>query len=156
MLNLKMTKSEPVYEIGHGDLYVGEQYVYPYFYESAHKKMMKDMGKDTIDFKTWGGEYFQFTLGEYHNRPALFLTSTLGDTCVFKCRCLSIPKMKEWAEARSKKKIAIEGAITGYSTFGKSVLRALNTLEQHMAEQEIYFSDEVLEQIYQELSRRAE
>lgn len=156
MLNLKMTKSEPVYEIGHGDLYVGEQYVYPYFFESAHKRMMKDMGKDTIDFKTWGGEYFQFTLGEYHNRPALILTSTLKDFCVFKCTMLSIPKMKDWAETQSKKKSMIEGAFTGYSTFGRRVLRALNTLEQHLAEQEIYFSGEVLEQIYKELSRRAE
>lgn len=155
MLNLKMTENDFKLDIGHADLYHGKQYKYPYFFDSPSKRMMKDMGDDTIDFKTWKGEFFQFTIGEFHHNSVLVVTSTLQDYCFFKVNTLSFEAMKAWIKECSEKKCMIKGSFSGYATFGKGILRNFETLEQHMAEQEIYFTDEVLHKIHKELVRRA-
>ena len=154
MLNLSPPEIDNRFDIGRGDLYVGQQYSYPYFFENSNKKMMRDMGRGTIDFKTWKGEYFQFYLGKYHGNSTLILTSTLLDCCFFNANRLGIDKMRDWATQQSEKKHPIKNSFSGYFTFGKKLLEQYDTLEKHMEEQEIYFSDEVLEEIYRELVRR--
>lgn len=156
MLNLNMTENDKVWDIGHGDLYSGTQYEYPYFFETVNTRMMKDIGENTIDFKTWKGEFFQFYIDRYHGNQALYLTSTLLDCCVFQPKRLSVAGMKEWAKSQSENKRPVKGSYTGYFSFGKKLLTQLELLESHMEEQEIYFSDEVLERAFNELMRRAQ
>ena len=155
MLNLTMTSESVTWDIGHGDLYTGVQYDRPWFFDTPNVKMMRDMGSDTIDFKTWNGEFFQFFLDSYHGRQALFLTSTMRDCCIFQCGRLSIEGMKEWCKSRHEKKVPIKGSFSGYFSFGKKLLDHFELLERHMEEQEIYFSDETLEQVFAELKRRS-
>jgi len=153
MLSLSW-KENKTFEIGHADEYIGSQYGYPYFFEASNKLMMRDMGKDNINFRTWKGEYFQFFLGSFHNSKVLVLVSTLKDCCFFQRSRLSISRMHGWAKAQSEKKHPIKNSYSGYFTFGKKMLKQYDILEEHMKEQEIYFSDEILEEIYQELVRR--
>lgn len=154
MLNLTMTEIE-VWDIGHGDLYRGKQYDRPWFFDTPNMKMMRDMGGDTIDFKTWKGEYFQFFLDSYHGNTALFLTSTLQDCCIFTSSCLSLSKMRAWCQKHSEKKTKVEGSFTGYFSFGKKLLEQYDLLDKHIEEQEIYFTDETIERAFNELKRRS-
>lgn len=153
MLNLMMTDRE-VWDVGHADYYLGEPYKIPYFFETSKRRMMREPDYSTISFRTWKGEYFQFYIDEYHHNPALVCTSTLLDCAFFMQKRLSIEKMRKWAEEQSTKKHPIKGSYTGYFTFGKLLLEQYATLEKHMAEQEIYFTEEVLERIFNELKRR--
>lgn len=153
MLKLSWKKNR-TFDIGHADEYIGEQYSYPYFFETSNKLMMRDMGKDNINFKTWRGEYYQFFLGSFHQHQALVLVSTLKDCCFFKANRLSISKMHDWAKQQSEKKHPIKNSYSGYFTFGQKLLRQYDKLEEHMKEQELYFPDDILEEIYQELVRR--
>lgn len=143
------------FDIGNGDLYAGKPFKIPYFFESSQRRMMREPCEDTLNFKTWKGEYFQFYLGRYHQNIALILTSTLYDCCFFNTSRLSIEKMRKWANEQSEKKHPIKNSYSGYFTFGKKLLEQYDVLEKHMKEQEIYFSDETLEKIYEELKRRA-
>ena len=153
MLKLSWVKNK-TFDIGHADEYTGSQYAYPYFFESSGKLMMRNMGKDNINFKTWKGEYYQFFLDKYHSNNALVLVSTLGDCCFFQLSRLSISRMHDWAKQQSEKKHPIKNSFSGYFTFGQKLLKQYDTLEEHMKEQEIYFPDDILEEIYQELLRR--
>ncbi len=153
MLKLSWKRNK-TFDIGHADEYIGEQYSYPYFFETSNKLMMRDMGKDNINFKTWKGEYYQFFLDKFHSNKALVLVSTLGDCCFFKQSYLSIKGMQEWAKMQSEKKHPIKNSYSGYFTFGQKMLRQYDKLEEHLKEQEIYFPDDILEEIYQELIRR--
>lgn len=157
MLNLKTPSTEKmIFDVGHADLYTGKPFQIPYFFENPRKRMMREPVDDsTINFKTWKGEYFQFYLDEYHQNTALVLTSTMLDCAFFSTKRLSIDKMREWAKRRSEKKHPIKNSFSGYFTFGKMLLEQYDTLEEHMREQEVYFSDKVLEDIYKELKRRA-
>ncbi len=155
MLNLTIAEKKQTYDVGHADLYTGKPFKIPYFFESSQRRMMKEPGEQTIDFKTWKGEFFQFYIGEYHNHITLILTSTLYDCCFFSTNRLGIGKMKKWATEQSEKKHPIKNSFSGYFTFGKKLLAQYDNLEKHMEEQEIYFSDEVLEEIFAELKRRA-
>lgn len=154
MLNLKMRETEE-WDIGHADLYVGQPFKIPYFFENPKRRMMREMDDTTINFKTWKGEFFQFYLDEYHQNTALVCTSTLLDCAFFMASRLGIDKMRKWAQRQSEKKHPIKGSFSGYFTFGKLLLKQYDTLEQHMAEQEIYFTDEFLEKVFFELKRRA-
>ena len=154
MLNLTMTEKNE-WDIGHADLYVGKPFEIPYFFESSQRRMMQEPGDTNINFRTWDGEIYQFYLGDYHQNTALILTSTLRDCCFFNINRLGIEKMKKWATEQSEKKHPIKNSFSGYFTFGKKLLTQYATLERHMEEQEIYFSDEVLEKICKELKRRA-
>lgn len=152
---LKMPEVKEEWNIGHADLYVGKQYSYPYFFENATELMMKNMGKDTIDFKTWKGEFFQFRLETVSGHDCLVLTSTLRDCAFFPAKSLSLEKAKATAQCRSEKKTMITGSFSGYSTTGKKKLRQYATLETHLAEQGLELSEEVLTKIFKELKRRA-
>ena len=154
MLNLKISENDAAPSIGNGDLYRGQQYKYPYFFEGPNKKMMVDMSDKTIDFKTWKGEYFQFTIGKFHGNNVLTLTSTLRDYCVFRATLLSVDGMVEWVEKQANRKHYVNGSFSGYYSFGKNILERFDILKIHMEDQGIYFSDEMLEWVYRELIRR--
>ena len=155
MLKIVMTEKRLNLDVGHADIYVGPAFEIPYFFESPGRKMMREPGYDNINFRTWDGEFFQFFLDTFHSHQALVLTSTLGDCCFFSYSRLGIEKMREYATAQSNKKHPIKNSFSGYFTFGQKMLKQYDTLEQHMKEQEIYFSDETLEKICEELQRRA-
>ena len=116
--------------------------------------MMKPIGEDTLDFRTWDNEFFQVSIDSFHQQSCLLITSTLED-CAFLLRArLSIEKSREWAKSQSENKHEVKNSFSGYFTFGKKLLKQYDTLEKHMAEHGIYFSDETLEKCYKELCRR--
>ncbi len=155
MLNLNLSEDKFLVDIGQADIYNGVQYQYPYFFEHAGHRMMKNMSEQTIDFKTWKGEFFQCSLDKFHGKTCLVITSTLEDCVFLQARRLSIEQSKIWAKERSEKKSEVKGSFSGYYTYGKKLLKQYEDFEQHTAEQNICFSDEVLSKIFKELLRRA-
>lgn len=144
------------FDIGKGDLYIGNTYPIPYFYETPRKLMMHDPEDgDSISFKTWKGEFFQFFLTMYHGREAMVLTSTLGDCYFIFSATRSIEKSAERSKSFAGDKKPNATSVTGYSTWGRTHYEQYKELKEHLAEQEIYFSDSVIEEIWEELSRRA-
>lgn len=140
-------------DIGKGDLYIGEKFSYPYFFESYSRKMMEDPSPHNITFKTWKGEFFQFRLGKFHNSKCMILTSTLKDTFFFFSNNPTIAGTMAKGKSGSEK-IPIKGSYTGYSSWGGYFQKQLKDLEKHLEEQEIFFTDETTAEIYRELMER--
>ena len=155
MMNLEQPTDKFEIDIGQADLYTGYQYSYPYFFEHAGKKMMKNMGVDTIDFKTWTGEYFQCSLDVFHNHTCLLITSTLEDCVFFPAKALSLDKAKGRAQKGIDNKQTIKGSFSGYSTWGQKYLKQIELFEKHLDDQKIFFSEDTLVKIFKELTRRA-
>ena len=155
MMNLNEAQEKFSVDIGQADIYTGVQYQYPYFFEFAGKKMMKDMGNNTIDFKTWTGEYFQCSLDTFHSHTCLLITSTLEDCVFFPAKSLDLDKAKGRAEKAISTKTEIKNSFSGYSTYGKKMLKQYELFEKHIKEQNIYFTSESLTLIFKELLRRA-
>ncbi|MBO5628165.1 MAG: hypothetical protein J5965_03710 [Aeriscardovia sp.] len=155
MLKLSTREKEVQIDVGHADLYIGPAFDIPYFFETSNRRMMQEPGDTNINFRTWDGEFFQFYMDYFHGKKTLILTSTLSDCCFFSINRLSIDKMKEWAKSQTERKHFVNNSFSGYFTFGRKMLEQYATLERHMEEQEIYFTDEALEQIYSELKRRS-
>lgn len=154
MLKLSWEKNK-VFDIGQADEYIGPPFSIPYFFEASGRLMMKEPDSpDVINFKTWKGEYFQFYLGKFHSATALVITSTLKDCCFIKANNLSIKGMHDWAEQHFSRKYPIKGSFSGYYTFGKRLMRQYDILEKHLKEQNLYFPDDILVEIYNELVRR--
>lgn len=155
-MNLSITTDHFSIDVGKGDLYLRDDYTYPWFFESSGKKMMKDPKvENVISIRTWKGEIFQFSLDSFHSNKCLLITSTLLDCAFIPSMALSIDKAKERAKEASEKKHEVKNSYSGYFTFGKKLLAQYDTLEKHLKEQEIYFSDGTLKDIYTELVRRA-
>ena len=155
MMNLNEAQEKFLVDIGQADIYTGVQYQYPYFFEFAGKKMMKDMSINTIDFKTWAGEYFQCSLDTFHSHTCLLITSTLEDCVFFPAKSLDLDKAKSKAEKAINTKTEIKNSFSGYSTYGQKMLRQYELFEKHIKEQNIYFTSESLRLIFKELLRRA-
>lgn len=152
-MNLELSRKTNI-DVGNGDFYRGAPYHIPYFFETSYRRMMREPDETTITFKTWKGEYFQFYLDKYHDKPILVLTSTLGDSFYIYPSSLSLEKSAERFMTAYSKKTPIKGSFSGYYTYGKHLLEQYEVLKEHMAEQSIYFSDDSLEKIYTELKRR--
>lgn len=147
--------SEKMIDVGEGDLYVGKPYKIPYFYETSQVKMMKEPDDPLcISFKSWKGHFYQFYLGEFHNKSALVLTSTLRDSYVFPTKSLSLEGSAEKFRYHSNKKTPIKGSFSGFYSWGKRLLKQYDTLMSHLEDDKMYFSDEVIQDIYKELVRR--
>lgn len=155
MVNLNEPQEKFSVDVGQADIYTGVQYKYPYFFEFAGKKMMKDMSNKTIDFKTWAGEYFQCSLDRFHNNTCLLITSTLEDCVFFPAQSLDLDKAKGKAEKATNTKTEIKNSFSGYSTYGKKMLKQYELFEKHIKEQNIYFTSDSLRLIFKELLRRA-
>lgn len=155
-MNLEMENKIFSVDVGQADVYISNiQYDRPFFFESPQKRMMKPHSLKFITYKTWQGEFFQFSLDKYHGHDCLLITSTLGDCAFFPRKYLGLKKAKERALIASENKHPIEGSFSGYFTYGKKLLEQYSLLEKHLAEQRIYFSDVVLTSIFNELQRRA-
>ena len=154
-MNLNEPQEKFSVDIGQADIYTGVQYQYPYFFEYSGKKMMKDMSDSTIDFKTWAGEYFQCTLDKFHSHTCLVITSTLEDCVFLPAKSLSLERAKGKAKTATTRKTEIKNSFSGYSTYGQKMIKQYEVFEQHLKEQNIYFTDEVLTIIFKELLRRA-
>lgn len=142
-------------DVGNGDMYIGSAYKIPYFFETGYKRMMREPDDTTISFKTWKGEYFQFYLDKYHKSEVMVLTSTLGDSFYIYPGALGLEKSVERFRKAYSKRTPIKGSFSGYYTYGKHLIDQYEVLRQHMDEQRIFFTDESLEKIYEELKRRA-
>lgn len=154
-LNLSPTKPMTI-DIGKGDLYQGKPYPIPYFFEKAYLRMMREPdSRNVISFKTWKGEYFQFYLDRYHSSQTLVLTSTLRDSVFISPTTLSIEKSAEKFKETSQKSHPIKNSFSGYFKYGTRIAEQYAKLFTHLAEQEIYFSDETVKWVYKELKRRA-
>lgn len=155
-MNLMAAQTKFSTDVGRADIYTAtQQYDRPFFFESSQRKMMKSHSLKYITYKTWGGEFFQFSLDSFHNHVCLLLTSTLGDCAFFPAKALSLEKAKARAKSAADSKCPIEGSFSGYYTWGKKLLEQYETLERHLAEQNICFSEETLTSIFKELQRRA-
>lgn len=155
MVNLNEPQEKFSVDVGQADIYTGVQYTYPYFFEFPGKKMMKDMSNKTIDFKTWTGEYFQCSLDRFHNHTCLLITSTLEDCVFFPAQSLDLDKAKNKAEKATTNRVEIKNSFSGYSTYGKKMLKQYELFEKHIKEQNIYFTSDSLRLIFKELLRRA-
>lgn len=140
-------------DIGKADLFLGESFSYPWFFESPSRKMMVPQSPLVITFKTWKGEFFQFRLGKFHNNGCMILTSTLKDTFFFFWTDPSFSGTMAKAENGGKKK-PIKGSYSGYSCWGGYFKDLYNTLMKHLEEQEISFTDDQIKMFYIELKRR--
>ena len=155
-MNLETAQTKFTIDVGQADIYTSTiQYNRPFFFESTQRRMMKSHSLRYITYKTWGGEFFQFSLDRFHNHVCLLLTSTLGDCAFFPAKALSLEKAKARAQSAADNKCPIEGSFSGYYTWGKKLLGQYETLEKHLAEQNVYFSEEILTSIFKELQRRA-
>ena len=141
------------FDIGKADMFLGDSFPRPYFFESYKDKMMAEASPLNITFKTWKGEFFQFRLGKFHDSKCMILTSTLKDTFIFLTDRPTFSETLSWAEKKKEKK-PIKGSYTGYSSWGGYFRPQFEKLKKHMDEQEIYFTDEITTEIYQELLRR--
>ena len=139
------------FDIGKGDVFLGDSFSRPYFFESRTKRMMEDVSPLNITFKTWKGEFFQFRIYQFHSVDVMLLASTLQDTFYFIRPTIS--KTMEVAK-RGNQKHPIKGSYTGYCSWGGYFNELLENLQKHLDEQEIYFTDEVTTAIYLELKRR--
>lgn len=154
MLNLNLPPLIE-FDVGHADLYIGKAYKIPYFYETSQKRMMREPGgNDTISYKSWSGNFYQFYLDSFHNLPALYITSTLEDCYPMSTRTIGLEKSVERYKQASEKQHFVKDSFTGYYTFGKKLIKQHDTLVEHLKEDEISFSDEFLENIFLELKRR--
>lgn len=140
-------------DIGCGDLYIGPPYRIPYFFETRAHRMMKDEG-NFVSFRTWKGEYFQFYLDKYHGKNVLVLTSTLKDSVFIFPKNLSLEESFLRFEKAYNNKIPVKGSYTGYYCYGGEMVKLYGILNQHLKEQEIFFSKDVITEVYNELRRR--
>lgn len=134
---------------------MGRPYTIPYFFESTQRRMMKEpCGNDTISFKSWKGNFYQFYLGEFHQHPALILTSTLRDSYYLPAACLSLEMSVERFRKASENITPIKGSFSGYYRYGLKLVEQHDTLISHLEADGMYFSEEVLKEVYSELKRR--
>ena len=146
---------EDVLDVGEGDLYTGNAYEIPYFFETVQHKMMRPPGgMDSLSFRSWKDNYYQFCIDTYHQRPALMITSTLKDCYFMPTGCLSLEKSYAKYQRASEKKTPIKGSFSGFYSYGKRCMSQHDTLLKHLKDDNMYFTDEVLEKIYQILKRR--
>lgn len=145
-------------DIGDAVEYFGD-YDYPYFFysEASTWHMMKPFSAEVINYKTFVGEVYQFRLGRFHDHNCLLLTSTLKDTFIFMAKSsLKVHNIDEAMQiARAgQKKVDSRTAYSGYVRWGCSFEERYTRLMQNMASQHIYFTDEALNKIFEELRRR--
>ena len=144
-----------VFDIGEGDLYSGRPYSIPYFYETPQVRMMKEPDDPLcISFKSWKGNFYQFYLGKFHAKHCLIITSTLKDCYFIPANCLSLERSAEKYREISEKKHYVEASFSGYFSYGKKVVKQYESLMSHLKNDKMYFSEEVLKDIYSELKRR--
>lgn len=151
-----LTKPEEfTVDVGEADVFLGDSFERPWFYDTRTWKMMRDCKPEYVHIKTWKGEVYQFMLYKFHNKPAMLITSTLRDTfIVIKCAGLSIEGTMAYARQAKMKKTPVNGSYTGYWTWGGYFEDQYARLKRNMDKQNIYFSDEALKIIYDELVRR--
>lgn len=142
-------------DVGKADYFIGKKYDIPYFFETPQKKMMREPGgPDTITFRAWSGTYYQFYIGTYHNRPALYITSTLEDCYIMPKGCLSLEKSAEKYIHSSNRRTPIKGSFSGYYSYGKKILEMREKLMENLQKDGVTFSDEAVGRIFEILSRR--
>lgn len=141
-------------DVGEGDVFLGKEFDRPWFFDSLRWKMMKEWSPEYVHIKTWKGEIYQFRLYRFHSRPAMLITSTLQDTFIVFSNALGLKKTMNVARRAKRNKIPIEGSVTGYSTWGLAFEEQYTRLKANMKKQHIYFSDDALVDIYNELVRR--
>ena len=155
-MNLEPAVEKFSVDVGHGEVYISDTpYDRPFFFESAVRRMMKEHSSKYVTLKSWGGEFFQFSLDTYHGNTCLLITSTMGDCAFFPAQSLSLEKAKRKAVENMNSKYLVKGSFSGYSTFGKTALAQYHALEKHLEEQEMYLTDDTLKAIFKELRRRA-
>lgn len=142
-------------DVGEGDIFLGKEFERPWFFDSMRWKMMDAWKPEYIHIKTWKGEIYQFRLYKFHSKPSMLITSTLQDTfIVIKSAGLSLKGTMNFARRAKRKKHPVEGSFTGYWTWGNYFEDQYTRLKKNMKKQNIFFSDEALEAIYNELVRR--
>lgn len=153
---MNLTPSEKLWDVGEGDLYVGRPYRIPYFFETPQLQMMKEPDDPLcISFRSWTGHFYQFYIGIFHSKPSLIITSTLKDYYVFPVMSLSFAQSQEKYRHYSNKKTPVKGSFSGFYSWGEKLLNQCDVLLSHLKNDNMYFSDDVLAEIYAELKRRA-
>lgn len=153
--NSEITEQEFSVDVGEGDIFLGDHFERPWFFDSMRWKMMDDCKPEYIHIKTWKGEIYQFRLYRFHSKPSMLITSTLQDTfVVIKSAGLSLKGTMNYARRAKRKKHPVNGSFTGYWTWGGYFEDQYARLKKNMKNQNIYFSDEALKAIYDELVRR--
>lgn len=142
-------------DVGEADIFLGDHFERPWFFDTLRWKMMDDCKPEYVHLRTWQGEIYQFRLYTFHNRKAMLITSTLQDTfiCV-KAAGWGLKKTMNYARRAKRKKTPVNGSFTGYWTWGGYFEEQYDRLKKNMKKQNIFFSDEALEAIYNELVRR--
>lgn len=142
-------------DVGDADIFLGNYFERPWFFDSMKWKMMEDCKPEFVHIKTWKGEMYQFRLYQFHNQKAMIITSTLMDTFIcIKAAGWGLKKTMNYARRAKRTKHEVEGSFSGYWTWGKYFEEQYSRLKKHMKDQNIFFSDEALESIYEELVRR--
>lgn len=146
-------------DMGKAVVFEGGHFNPPYFFDNRNFKMMQPWSDKFVHIKTFSGEVFQFMLTDdiitrTNHTSGMIMTSTLEDTYEFLPTLLSIEAMHTWATHQFKRKVKVKGSYSGYSCSGLWNIKQYERLIPHLKEQGIYFSDEVLENIYAELKRR--
>lgn len=146
-----------IWDVGEGDLYMGRPYRIPYFFENSQWKMMKEPDDPLcISFRSWKGNFYQFFIDTFHNKPALVITSTLRDCYFLPNTVLSMQGSADRYLRYCNKKTPVKDSFSGFYSWGKKLLKQRETLMSHLKDDNMYFSDDVLAEIYAELKRRAE
>lgn len=142
-------------DVGEADIFLGTDFERPWFFDTQKWKMMEAWSPKYVHIKTWRGEIYQFRLYRFHNSPAMLITSTLEDTfIVIKSAGLSIKGTMAKARKAKKYHHPAENSFSGYWTWGKYFEDQYARLKKNMKNQRIFFSDEALKAIYDELLRR--
>ena len=154
--NLTEKSEEFSVDVGEGDIFLGKKFDRPYFMDTRVWKMMKPWSPEYIHIKTWKGEIYQFRLTEFHNNQAMLITSTLKDTfTVINIRDgFGIKKTMNYARRAKRTQHPVKGSFTGYWTWGHYFEDQYARLMHNLKLQRIYFSDDALKDIFDELKRR--
>lgn len=153
--NIDEVKEEFTVDVGEADIFLGEDFERPWFFDTRTWIMMDECKPEHIHIKTWRGEIYQFRLYRFHNQPAILITSTLKDTfIVIGHKQHSIHGTMLKARRAKRTHHPAEGSFSGYWTWGKYFEDQYARLKRNMKNQRIFFSDEALTAIYNELVRR--